>query len=305
MKKRVKVSAPGKVILSGEHSVVYGYPAILAAIDKRATVELAGTISGTNGKVLTDLAKYRLDKVVKKLSENFSFSIKSDIPSGSGLGSSAALSVAISAAVTKITGQKWDPEKINEIAYQMEKKHHGNPSGGDNTISTYGGLLWYRKEAEGLKLFKSITPKKRLPKLFLLDTGSPSESTKDMVELVATSRQKNQKRMDKIMIQIELITKKFLHYLLNEKRAMLSELIVENQRLLEELGVVSSSTKALIRKIEKIGGAAKITGAGGVKAGSGMLIVYHPNHQKLLNLAKTNRLATLAIKLGEKGVQTQ
>ena len=115
-----RVSAPAKLILSGEHAVTYGNSAILVAINKRLTASRS-----QNGKI----------------------EITSEIPIGAGMGSSAAFSVATSA----VKLGKIDLEKINEMAYKMEKKFHGNPSGADNTICTYGGFLWYRKENENFK----------------------------------------------------------------------------------------------------------------------------------------------------------
>lgn len=106
MNKSLKVSVPGKLILSGEHAVVYGYPAIATAINLRLTATRAGKI-------------------------------ESDIPIGAGMGSSAAFAVALSAFKVG----ELNLEKINKFAYKLEKGLHGNPSGVDNTIVTYGGFL--------------------------------------------------------------------------------------------------------------------------------------------------------------------
>src|SRR5690242_8139521 len=128
-------SAPGKIILLGEHSVVYGYPAIASSINRRLTIQ--------NGK------------------------IKSNIPMGAGMGSSAAFAVA--SAGIKIG--KPNLVKINGLAYEMEKKRHGNPSGLDNTVSTYGGFLWFRKENENFNIFKQI-PSQKIPRIYLINTGT-------------------------------------------------------------------------------------------------------------------------------------
>ena len=78
-----------------------------------------------------------------------------------------------------------------------------------------------------------------------------------------------------------------------------------NEELLEKLDVVSPTTKNIIRKIEKIGGAAKITGAGGKKESSGMVIVYHNDSDKLLKFAKDNKLDLFSVKIGEEGVRIE
>lgn len=277
MVKRVKVSAPGKIILSGEHAVVYGCPALLSAVNKRLTITQWG------------------DK--KKIS--------SDIPIGCGMGSSAAFAVASSALNIKLKGKKWDLEEINKEAYKMEKRQHGNPSGGDNTISTYGGFLWYRKESEQLKIFSPIRVKIRLPKFYIINTGKPYESTKDMILIAAELKERKPRRFENIINKIGIVTKSFLKYFTNEEKMVFSELIKENERLLEDLGVVSKSTAWLIRKIEKIGGAAKISGAGGRKLYSGILLVCHPDEEKLLNFAKDEHLNIFPIRLGEEGVKNE
>ena len=264
-----KVSAPAKLILSGEHSVVYGYPAIATAVNLRLTANASGNIS-------------------------------SDIPIGAGLGSSAAFAVATSA----LEFESLDLEKINDAAYRVEKKLHGNPSGVDNTIVTYGGFLWYRKENEKFKTFKQIGTKTKLPKIYLLNTGKPIESTKEMVEMVGGRYSSKKISTLKIFKNMEDITKNFLDLLLGGKEDF-GKLISENERLLEELGVVSNKTKDLVRIIEKAGGHIKVSGAGGKKDGSGMAILYHKDIEKITLLKKKHGFNLIPVKVGEEGVRIE
>lgn len=277
MSGNFKASAPGKLIISGEHAVVYGYPALVAALDKRLSVTLTG----------------------RKIT------IESNIPIGRGMGSSAAYAVATSAVKLFLRDRKLDLNKINDTAYRVEKKRHGNPSGVDNTISTYGGLLWFRKESERLKLFSSIKARRALPKIYLVDTGRPLESTKEMVAKVKRLYKKDPLATEIIFRKIERVTRSFLKYLLGGGAVNFQELIKENEFLLEKLGVVSDSIIELIREIERIGGAAKISGAGGWKDKSGILLIYHKNVEKLQNFAKKNNLKLLEVKLGEGGVRIE
>lgn len=265
-----KVSTPGKLILSGEHSVVYGFPAIATAVNKRLFATKKGDIH-------------------------------SDIPIGAGMGSSAAFAVAMSAL--KIG--KLDLEKINKDAYKMEKILHGNPSGVDNTVVAYGGFLWYRKEDENFKLFKQIKAKTKLPELFLLDSGQSEETTRDMVEMVGKRYKKEKKKVLKIFRDVEIITKEMLGYLVGTSKPDFSNLIHENEKLLEELGVVSDNTKRIIRKIEKAGGVAKISGAGGKKTGSGMVLIYHKDVDKFKLFIKKNKLNLFSVRLGADGVRPE
>jgi len=268
----LKASAPGKIILSGEHSVVYGYPALVAAVGRRLTII-------NNG---------RRSKII------------SNIPIGCGMGSSAALAVAKSAL--KIG--KLDKEKINEMAYKMEVRQHGKPSGVDNTVSTYGGFLWYRKESENLKTLQKVNPVRKFPKIYLMNTGRPIESTKEVVKNVANHYLNRKSYFDTVFRDMEKVTKSFLNYLYRSK-ADFEDLVMENELLLEKLGVVSVSTKQIIRRIEKIGGAAKVTGAGGINGNSGMIIVFHKDAEKLSVFAKRNKIPVFAVKLGEEGVKIE
>lgn len=305
---KVEISAPGKIILSGEHSVVYGHPALVTACNFRAKVGIEK--SKGNFEIYPARAKNIILKTLKnsqKLSaiNNMRIFLESEIPVGSGMGSSAAVAVSVAAAFLKIKTGKLVLKKINEIAYEAEKFYHRNPSGVDIAISTYGGLLWYRKEAEKLKISAKIRPLKNIHNTTLINTGKPVESTKEMVEIVAKKYARNPKRMDKILRNIENTTRGFLRFFLNEENIKLENLIHENERYLEELGVVSPTTMKLIRKIEKIGGAAKISGAGGLKDNSGILMVYHPKKNKFLKFAKEKKLDILPARFFEKGVRIE
>lgn len=311
MNKKVKVSAPGKIILSGEHAVVYGHPAILTSLDRRLKVEITPTKKDLEivSQYGDKLIKYGLKKATralrKKTDVKLKIEIDSKIPVGSGMGSSAALAVALTAAFIRFKKLPWDLEKINSIAYEIEKKQHGNPSGGDNTIATYGGFLWFRKESEKQKIFSPIKIEEKLPRVFLIDTGMPKESTKEMVSLVRSLYNHHKRKVEKIFLEMEKVTKAFLRYVLKEKRTPFQDLLKENELLLEKLGVVSSSTRQIIRGIEKLGGAAKISGAGGKRGGSGIILAYHKNPNRLLSFAARRNLDIFSLKLGEEGVRIE
>jgi len=309
-KKTVKVSAPGKIILSGEHAVVYGYPTLLAAVNRRLTLRLNKRKNDI--KVVSNyppyLAKYGLRKVGQKLrlnsNQGWRVKIDSTIPMTGGMGSSAALSVAITAALYWSTRNNWDIEKINRLAYEIEKKQHGNPSGGDNTVSAYGGFLWYRKESEDLKNFSSLTPKNKI-KIVIIDTGNPVENTGDMVEKVKQMRQFNKKEVEGIFKEMEEITRSFLRFLTGERSYNLSNLLNKNQELLERIGIVSPESSRLIKKIKSLGGAAKVSGAGRWKKGSGIILAYHKDPNRLMDFVKRNKLKCFQVKLGEEGVRVE
>lgn len=113
------------------------------------------------------------------------------------------------------------------------------------------------------------------------------------------------RKIERIFRNIEKTAKGMLSLLLTKKYPQLGDLFKENEKLLEELKVVSSQTQSLIRKIEKIGGGAKISGAGGIKRGSGIILAYHQEPGILLNFAQKEKLSCFEVKLGEEGVRIE
>ena len=303
--KKIKVSTPGKIIISGEHSVVYGYPALLASSNLRFDLEV---FKGKKVKS-SDYAYYAFKKAFDyfnlKNINDFSFKIDSKVPIGSGMGSSAALAVSMAAASLILSGKDLDLEKINDLAYEIEKKQHGNPSGGDNTVVCYGGFVWYRKETENLKVFSRIKPKKTFSDFFVVNSGQPEESTREMVYWVKEKYEKHAKKVKGIFNQMESCTKNFLKYVLNEKTDSLKDIISYNQRLLEELGVVSEQTKDLVSQLEKNGASVKVSGAGGRAKGSGILLVYQKDSSNIKNFAKMKKLDMISVSLGGKGLKIE
>lgn len=154
-------SAAGKVILFGEHAAVYGRHALALPIRNavRVTVEPAKTFTsltipnwGISGKI--DLGHPRgVDAVVELVlrqlelqTMNFTISVDSDLPRGVGLGSSAAIAVALTRAICDVVGLTINDDRVNAIAYECEKLAHGTPSGVDNTISTFAAPMLFQND---------------------------------------------------------------------------------------------------------------------------------------------------------------
>lgn len=296
----IKFSAPGKIHLLGEHAVVYGKPALLAAIDLRVTVSITPSPQALASKQKENIKKI-IESIVKKTLNirtipSYNLTISSQIPIGSGLGSSSAVSSAYIAALLSFLNIKWNLEDVSSLAYEAEKVFHGNPSGADNTTVIFGGILWYRKKTEPVQILSQIK------QFVLIDSGKPVESTKEMVEKVRIKLQESRIKVQKIFDDQERLVKELIVALKEGDQNQLVNIIREGERNLESLGVVSKRAQEIIRLVEKVGGAAKISGAGGVKSGSGMLLCYHKNSKALLALAKKNHLPTLSIKAGEKGL---
>jgi len=233
---------------------------------------------------------------------NLSLKILSDIPVGKGMGSSAALAAALIGALSQFYKKPWNISLINELAYKAEKFIHVNASGGDTSISCMGGLLWFRREFEFLKTFWSLPFKfpVKWQDFVLIDTGR-SESTGDLVKLVS----KNAKNYGNIFNDIEKVTKQMVLSIKLNNEKLFKSAMQSNELLLEELGVVSKNVKKLIRQIEQKGGVAKISGAGGIKTGSGIIIGYHQKPDIIKQIAKEFGYNTFQVKLGGEGVKIE
>ena len=312
--RNISVSAPGKIHLLGEHSVVYGKPAILTSVGLRLKV----TIS--QGKTIPP-EFIKLQKIIERIIKKelklkkmplYSLEISSEIPVGAGLGSSAGVSSAYIGALLSYLRVSWNLERINKLAYEAEKVFNGNPSGGDNSTVVYGGLIWFRKEDPNLKLIHPLPfsiPQKLSRNFILINSGKPKETTKDMVEIVNLKFKIQNLKFKKIFEDQERLVKELLPVLKKGNEKEFVRIIRAGEKNLENLGVVSKFARSIIREIENLGGAAKICGAGGKTdppaGGSGILLCYHKNKKVVENVAKLYNLPYFKAKLGVEGVKIE
>ncbi len=309
----VTATVPGKVILSGEHAVVYGCPALVAATDKQCEISFSGEMNDAFSLASISKAKnlQSLFADWKSLPTTKYLHIQSSIPVGRGMGSSAACSVAGAAIIQVLQKQgkvHLDPsdlEEINRFAYEMEKLQHGKPSGVDNTIVTFGGFLWFRKETPQFFTWKQLPQARKLESLFFIDSGKPVESTGEMVMAVAGSKEAQPEKYRHILNEFEAVTRGFLRWILAETNESIIDLMKANHALLTQIQVVSPGTQELIQNIEAIGGAAKITGAGGWEKGSGYLLAYHDDQEKLADLLAKFGKKLQPLQLGAPGVRVK
>lgn len=307
--RSISVSSPGKVILAGEHAVVHGQLGIWVAVDKRLSITVQSVDKGlkiASSHDSTELAHYAIMKIGEIFGENIDcleINIDSTIPVGSGMGSSAALAVALTGALTKYYKKPWNIDFINETALTIERKQHGTPSGGDNKVVTLGGFLKFRRQQDGTAEFEKITNYRKIENLIVIDSGKPKETTKEMVEKVTELYKSDQARFSSIFSRIGDISQSFCDYIIKKNEVNVGELIGENHRLLCELEVVSPKAQDIIKKIEQVGGHAKISGAGGFKEGSGVLLAFHKEPEKLQYLAELEKWKIIPVTLGAEGVR--
>jgi mevalonate kinase len=272
-------SAPGKVILFGEHFVVYGVKAILCAIDKRITAtsqfldEPKIRIRSELGNAEIDLnASYDLNSIstrfmkpffyiaketLKEFNENKGVEIvlKSDIPAGIGLGSSSAACVAVTASVAGLFDKK-SKEQILKRSIESERVIFEDVSGADSSVSTFGGLMSYDKKG-----FEKIDFKNNLS--LIIANSNQVHNTREIVLKVREFKNKNEKMFAEMCKQEDELIREALQNLKENNLNKLGSLISENQKLLEKINVSTDNLDLLIKEASKTSYGAKITGAGG------------------------------------------
>jgi len=326
MSAEVAVSAPGKTILLGEHSAVYGHPALVAALDHRMTVairpargavHLAMPVVGVDGRfgwddlveraraararwedafggdesrafdpvrAPRDLALLALGEVALHAGSASSLPgldvrVLSDIPPRSGFGSSAALAVTVVAATLRALGRAAHDATVRELAEIVERSQHGRPSGVDLEAVLRGGVLWCRRRADGgLDADEMPGGSERLDVFRVFHSGAPRETTGEMVAAVRALRLRDPKRVAEAMTSLDAAAHDARTAIETGAREAWVPLVRRASEALEQLGVVPEAIARTIRAIETRGGAAKISGAGGISGdGAGLVLVVHPD----------------------------
>ena len=288
MKRRVGTgAAPGKVILFGEHAVVYGRPAIAAALGTGlgATVEADAT-----GPVLRIPAwgrggqQVRLERAggsFESISRAFAVAltqvglssaearqvavtVDGGIPPGVGLGSSAAFSVAVLRALFDYAGHPASPQTVLAAAMEMERVFHGTPSGLDHTIVTHGGCARFQRGQAPTfdSTFESLPVGRPLA---LVVSWSPREiTTHGVVARLRERRERYPLPFERLFDAIGEVTREGQVALSNGDLEQLGLLFDHNHGLLSALGVSTLANEQLV-SLSRRGGAygAKLTGAGG------------------------------------------
>ncbi|WP_372796287.1 mevalonate kinase [Pontiella sp.] len=302
----MKAVAPGKLILSGEHAVVYGKPAIAMAIDRSAVFELtpqedkriAFDVPGEQSEpfslmALRDLKRrvekkyheflngdvgigyvlggpvdlfrfafiHTLDGLHRTLDSGMVMKLRSSIPVGCGMGSSAATVLSEIRAMGHYLRVDFKPDWYYEYSLETEKLQHGKPSGVDSYISLHGGCARFQDgRATSLSL-----PRARM---FMVQTGIPASTTGESVMEVERGF-----KSSSIWSEFEAVTNEFEQAIRLNHTQKLHWLVRENNRLLSAIGVVPAKVQRFIAEIEAWGGSAKICGAGSVSGDCGGVVL--------------------------------
>jgi mevalonate kinase len=311
-----KASAPGKVILFGEHFVVYGVKVILCAINKRITViaekvkEEKISIKSNIGDLILEPNKpiseidsplkplyYLADKILQKQNQTtgIKITVESDIPLGVGLGSSSACCVAGAAAISRLFVET-SKEEILELAIEAEKTIFQNTSGADCTVCTYGGIMEYDKK-------NGFTKIRSEPNFHLVIANSNIEhSTELVVAGVKQFKEKNEVEFSKLCNDESKLVEDVLKLLNDNNIKGLGQKIIQNQKYLETIGISNEKLKDMIQIGQKSSFGAKITGAGG--GGCIFSLTDKSNLEYTINQFKDKNYECFSVKIDFKGLDT-
>lgn len=273
-----KASAPGKVILFGEHAVVYGEPSLSLAVDQRTSVSGAavGDQVTVNGRALNPRwHRYILQAVERHWDGPLRLQVESGVPSSSGMGSSAALSVATCAVLLRLRSEgPVEPARIAEASFDAERDAQGGASPNDTTVSTAGGgvllapvahadldVLW-RIERDELAWVAHRVDVPALP-LVVAFTGRKGNTAR-MVAKVRRFVERNAFGRD-VIAEIGGLVAGAVDALADGDLAEVGRLMDRNHVLLHTLGVATPELTRLVEVAGKAAGTygAKLTGAGG------------------------------------------
>ncbi|NIN69262.1 MAG: mevalonate kinase [Anaerolineae bacterium] len=272
--------APGKIILVGEHAVVYGRPAIAVPVTQvQAQVKVEKGEPGQGivvvakdlGRVFS-LARQERDATVGPLQatvanvlaylglttdHDLTVFVESSIPMARGLGSGAAVSTAMTRAIARHFSRELTAGEISQLVYETEKLHHGTPSGIDNTvIACERPVHFVRGESpETVRVGRSLL-------LIIADTGVESP-TREVVGAVRRAREEARERYDDLFDAVGDIVVEVRRAIERGELRHVGRLLDENHRLLQEMGVSSSRLDDLVHAAKRHGAlGAKLSGAG-------------------------------------------
>ncbi|MCB9134781.1 MAG: mevalonate kinase [Anaerolineales bacterium] len=270
-------TAPGKIILFGEHAVVYGQPALAVPVTHvrvEATIEPArdhepsrilapgvGLEARVDDLPLSHTLSVALRGVLSACGSaeppRFQLTIQSTIPVAGGMGSGAAVSVAVIRAFSMFLGYSLSDEQVNTLAYEVEKGYHGTPSGIDNTVITYARPVYFVR-GQPIETFTVPTPFT----LVIADTGI-SSPTAITVGDVRKSWEAKTDRFNKLFAQVGNIVRQARQEIESGNPDQLGPLMDENHALLKEMDVSSVELDRLVETARGAGAlGAKLSGGG-------------------------------------------
>lgn len=270
----IRASAPGKVILLGEHAVVYGRPAIavpLSGLRAAATLtphptplRIQSPAVGLDAPLSELPPDHPLARIVYLTAEHARrpppdglLRIESDLPVASGLGSGAAVSTAIVRALAAWYGLPLDPPTVSALVYEVERIHHGTPSGIDNTVIAYERPVYFVRgqPPEPLPVGETLS-------LQVADSGIPSR-TREVVGDVRRRWEAEPARYEALFDRVAEEVKAAREAIARGDVRALGQCMDANHELLREIGVSAPALDRLVEAARRAGArGAKLSGAG-------------------------------------------
>jgi len=305
-------SAPGKVILFGEHAVVYGRPALAAPVtqvlatakvsDADASgiqidapdVGIAARLDDLPGDhPLARAVRLTLDAIPSLASPpGLRLAVRSTIPVAAGLGSGAAVAVAVIRALSAHLGHPLADERVSALAFEVEKLHHGTPSGIDNTVITYARPVYFVKDRP-LEIFRAAAPFT----IVIADTGKPG-LTRESVGDLRTLWQAEPARWERVFDRVGEIVVQARIAIESGETSALGPLMDANHALLQEMTVSSPELDALVAAARSAGAlGAKMSGGG---RGGNMIALVAPGTARSVAdaLIRAGACGTILTKIG-------
>ncbi len=272
-------SAPGKAILFGEHAVVYGQPAVaIPVMQVKAKASIFPIISALPEEIHIEAPDIHLNGNLSALPEGhpirllisliavelnaaklppFHLKISSSIPVAAGLGSGAAISIAVIRALSAFLGRPLPNERVSALAYEIERIYHGNPSGIDNTVIAYAQPILFVR-GQPFELLHA-----NHPLTFILADSGLKSATSQVVNQVRTAREEEPQRYDRIFSTIGEISRQGCRELQAGSPQRLGVLMDENHACLQEISVSCREVDHLVTAARAAGAyGAKVSGAG-------------------------------------------
>ncbi|MCK6577970.1 MAG: mevalonate kinase [Anaerolineae bacterium] len=270
-------SAPAKVILFGEHAVVHGVPALAAPVSSlRAYAEAVPGVGegvrlhapGFAESLPVGLGAAEVDNALTKIVHlvlrevscgmpNLAIHVHSDIPIASGMGSGAAVSAAVARALCAALNAPMDSETLNRLVYEVERLHHGTPSGIDNTVIVYEKPVYFVRGQEPMPLRVGAPIH-----LLIGDTGRPS-LTRDAVSGVWGLLKQDPQEVTAHFETVRRIVAAARSHIEQGTPDQLGALMIENHQLLRKLTVSSPELDRLVDAALRAGASgAKMSGGG-------------------------------------------
>jgi mevalonate kinase len=310
-------TSPGKIILFGEHAVVYGEPAIaIPVMSAQTKVIVSAHIQGKPGEIRIEAPDISLSSTADQLEPNHplraaiqvvignedlkrvpscTIQVNSEIPPSSGLGSSAAISVSLIRAFSAFLGKRLSDEQVSDYAYVIEKIHHGTPSGIDNTVISHQKPVYYRKgdPFEILEIGEDFS-------VLIVNSGIPGR-TREAVDGVRERWQREPDRYNQIFTKIGDITQTAKAIIERGNTDRLGDLMNENHELLQEIGVSTPELDRLATAAREVGAlGAKLSGGG--LGGHIIALVKSDSHAIREEMVKNGAISTLITPISNRGL---